>query len=268
VSTSTLGRPAGPGWALTAVRVRLSLVGLLVAVAVLAWWWTARQMRGMDSGPWTGLGGFGWFVSVWLVMMAAMMFPSVAPTVALYSRMTSRRSPLQPLAFATGYLVMWIAAGVASYALARAGGSLAGGVLAWRHGGRWIAAAALGAAAVYEVTPLKDVCLGKCRSPLGALLGSWRGGVRGAFTMGTKNGGWCVGCCWALMLSLFALGIMSLFWMALVAALIAAEKLLPWQRVATLGTAAILAGLALLVATAPHAVPWLTIPSSTIERGM
>ena len=268
MSASAIGRPAAPRWALTAVRVRLTLVGLLVGVAVVAWWWTARQMRGMDSGPWTGLGGFGWFVSVWLVMMAAMMFPSVAPTIALYSRMTSRRSPLQPLVFAAGYLMTWTAAGVAAYVLARLGGSVFGGVLEWHRGGRWIAAAALGAAAVYELTPLKDVCLGKCRSPLGGLLGSWRGGVRGAFTMGTKNGGWCLGCCWALMLSLFALGIMSLFWMALVAAVIAVEKLLPWQRVATFGTTAILAVLAILVAAAPHAVPWLTIPSSTIDMGM
>jgi predicted metal-binding membrane protein len=268
VSAPALEQPATSGWALTAVRVRLVLVGLLAAVAVLAWWWTARQMRGMDGGPWTALGGFGWFVSVWLVMMAAMMFPSVAPTIALYSRMTSRRSPLQPLAFAAGYLVTWTGAGVSAYVLARAGGLLPGSVLEWHRAGRWIAAAALGAAAVYELTPLKDVCLGKCRSPLGALLGSWRGGVRGAFTMGTKNGAWCVGCCWALMLSLFALGIMSLFWMAIVAALIAVEKLLPWQRVATFGTAAILAALALLLAAAPHAVPWLTIPSSPTEMGM
>ncbi len=66
----------------------------------------------------------------------------------------------------------------------------------------------------YELTPLKDVCLGKCRSPLGFLLGSWRAGRLGALRMGAKNGAWCVGCCWALMASLFALGVMSIAWMA------------------------------------------------------
>lgn len=116
------------------------------------------------------------------------------------------------------------------------------------------------AAAVCELTPLKDVCLGKCRSPLGFLLGSWRDGWRGALRMGAKNGAWCVGCCWALMASLFALGIMSLVWMALVAGLIAAEKTLPWRRVGTYGVTAILIALGLLMLIDPTTIPWLTIP--------
>jgi predicted metal-binding membrane protein len=116
-------------------------------------------------------------------------------------------------------------------------------------------------AAVYELTPLKDVCLGKCRSPLGALLGSWRDGRAGAVRMGMRNGGWCVGCCWALMASLFALGVMSVSWMAVVAGLIAIEKTVPWRHV-TLATAVVLVGLGLLVLTAPDAVPALTTPSS------
>src|SRR6185312_2408663 len=91
--------------AYSAVRARRGLVLLLVALAGIGWWWTADQMRGMDNGPWTDVGAFGWFLSVWVVMMAAMMFPSVSPTVALYSRMTKQRSPLSPLLFAAGYLV-------------------------------------------------------------------------------------------------------------------------------------------------------------------
>jgi predicted metal-binding membrane protein len=268
VTASAAAQPRSSAWAVSAIRVRLSLVGLLVALAAFAWWWTARRMSGMDNGPWTSLGGFGWFVSVWIVSMAAMMFPSVAPTAALYSRLTSRRSPVQPFAFAGGYLLTWAGAGVAAYAVARAGGAAAGDVLAWHRAGRWVAAATLVTAAVYELTPLKDVCLGKCRSPLGTLFGSWRGGVRGALSMGTKNGAWCVGCCWALMLSLFALGVMSLVWMAFVAALIAVEKLLPWQRVATWGTAAILLALGIVLAAAPHTLPGLTIPGSMTEMGM
>ena len=197
-------------------------------------------------------------------MMAAMMYPSVAPTVALYSRMTSKRSPLAPLVFAGGYLLTWAGVGLAAYGLAVAGGKVTGGVLAWDRAGRWVAGATLAVAAIYELTPLKDVCLGKCRSPLGALMGSWRGGVGGALSMGLRNGAWCVGCCWALMASLFALGIMSVVWMAFVAALIATEKLLPWQRVATYGTAAILLVVGILVVAAPHALPGLTIPSATM----
>jgi predicted metal-binding membrane protein len=255
-------------WPLIAVRLRLGLVALLVGVAGLAWWWTAREMRGMDAGPWTSLGGLGWFVSVWVVMMAAMMFPSVAPTVALYARMNARRSPLYGLAFASGYLATWAVVGLAAYGLAVGGGRLAHGVLAWDRAGRWIAAVTLLVAAGYELTPLKDVCLGKCRSPLGALLGSWRGGLRGAVSMGTKNGAWCVGCCWALMASLFALGVMSVVWMAFVAALIAAEKLVPWDRLATWGTAAILIALAIFLIAAPHALPGLTIPTGPMNSGM
>ena len=183
--------------------------------------------------------------------MAAMMFPSVAPTVALYSRMTRERSPLSPLLFAAGYLATWGAAGVLAFAIAAAGGRVAGDVLAWDRAGRWVAGATLIVAAVYELTPLKDVCLGKCRSPLGFLLGSWRGGRSGALQMGAKNGAWCVGCCWALMASLFALGVMSIVWMAFVAGLIAAEKTLPWRRVATYGTAAILLGSACSCSSRP-----------------
>jgi predicted metal-binding membrane protein len=194
--------------------------------------------------------------------MAAMMFPSVAPTVALYSRMTRQRSPLSPLLFTAGYLAVWGCVGVCAYAHAAAGGRVAGGVLAWDRAGRWVAAATLILAAVYELTPLKDVCLGKCRSPLGFLLGSWRAGRLGALQMGAKNGAWCVGCCWALMASLFALGIMSLVWMAIVAGLIAAEKTLPWRRIATYGTAAILLVLGVLLLVAPDAIPALTTPGS------
>jgi predicted metal-binding membrane protein len=133
-------------------------------------------------------------------------------------------------------------------------------VLAWDRAGRWVAGATLVAAAVYQMTPLKDVCLGKCRSPLGFLLGTWRDGWRGALRMGAKNGAWCVGCCWALMASLFALGIMSIVWMAVVAGLIALEKALPWRRVASYATAALLLGLGVFLLVAPHSLPGFTTP--------
>jgi predicted metal-binding membrane protein len=243
-----------------AARSRLALVALLVALAGVAWWWSADRMAGMDDGPGSALGTLGWFVGLWVVMMAAMMFPSVAPTVALYSKMTKRRSPLAPLVFVSGYLLTWTAVGVLAFGVSDAGRSLFGDSLGWDGGGRWLAGGILIAAAVYELTPMKDVCLGKCRSPLGLLLGSWRSGPGGALGMGARHGAWCVACCWALMASLFALGVMSLVWMAFVSALIAAEKTLPWRRGVTLGTAVVLAALGVLLIVAPDAIPGLTIP--------
>jgi predicted metal-binding membrane protein len=169
--------------------------------------------------------------------------------------MAKGRSAVTPLLFALGYLVTWAAAGALAFAIAFGGGRVAGGMLSWDRAGRWVAAATLLAAAAYELTPLKDVCLGKCRSPLGLLLGTWRDGRSGALRMGVENGAWCVGCCWALMASFFALGIMSVVWMAVVAGLIAIEKTLPWRRVALYATTAVLVALGVLLLAAPDAVP-------------
>ena len=251
-----------------AARTRLGLIALLFALAAIGWWWTLEQMRGMDNGPWTNLGAGGWFLGVWVVMMAAMMFPSVSPTVALYSRMTNGESIVRPLLFALGYLVTWAAAGALAFAVAFAGSRIVGDVLAWNRAGRWVAATTLIVAAVYELTPLKDACLGKCRSPLGLLLGSWRDGRAGALRMGAQNGAWCVGCCWALMASFFALGIMSAVWMAIVAGLIAIEKTLPSRGLATYGTAGVLLALGVLLLAMPDAVPGLTIPAGGIMSPM
>jgi predicted metal-binding membrane protein len=169
---------------------------------------------------------------------------------------------LAPYSFLGGYLLTWAAAGVAAYGIGITVTRVFGDSIGWDNHGRAIAGTTLIVAAVYELTPLKDICLGKCRSPLGALLGSWREGLGGALRMGTKNGAWCVGCCWALMASLFALGVMSIAWMAFVAGLIAVEKLLPWRRVATYGVAALLLTLGLFLLLAPDSLAGLTTPSS------
>ena len=247
--------------ALTAARGRLGLVGLLLVLAALAWWSSVDRMRGMDTGPGTDLGTLGWFLGVWLVMMAAMMLPSVWPTVALYSRMTRKRSPLAPLVFSSGYLLTWTAAGLLAFGISAAARHAFGAALSWDRAGRWLAAAVLVIAAAYQFTPLKAICLRHCRSPFGFLLGHWRDGVAGALRMGVVHGAWCLGCCWALMASLFALGVMSIGWMAFVSALIAAEKLLPWGRAATYGTAAILLTLGILIVAVPDLIPGLTIPA-------
>ena len=248
--------------AFAAARTRLALIGLLFVLSGIAWWSTVDRMRGMDDGPGTHLGALSWFLGVWVVMMAAMMFPSVSPTVALYSRMSKRRTPVAPLVFTSGYLLTWTSAGLLAFAISDGGRRLLGTELSWDEAGRWVAGGTLIVAAVYQLTPLKNACLTKCRSPLGFLLGSWRDGLWGALKMGARHGAWCVGCCWALMASLFALGVMSIAWMAFAAALIAAEKTLPWGRAVTYGTAAILLVLGVVLIVAPNALPGLTIPGS------
>jgi predicted metal-binding membrane protein len=259
-------RPCGElSEAFAAVRGRLGLVALLFVLGGLAWWSTAERMAGMDAGPGTHPGTLGWFLGVWIVMMAAMMLPSVSPTVALYSTMTRQRGPSRPLLFTSGYLLVWGATGGAAYGLFDLGRRLFGADLAWSAGGRWFAGGVLAAAALYELTPLKDVCLRKCRSPLGFLLGTWRDGPWGAVEMGTRHAAWCVGCCWALMAALFALGVMSLAWMALVAALVALEKTLPWRRVALWSTTAVLAALAVGLVAVPDAVPGLVVPAGAFH---
>jgi len=256
---ATAGRNAlAPAFA--AARARLGLIALLLALAGVAWWSTAERMAGMDDGPGTDLGALGWFLGVWVVMMAAMMFPSVAPTVALYARLSRRRAPVAPLLFAAGYVMAWTLVGLLAYGLLELGRALVGDELAWDGAGRWVAGGTLVVAAAYELTSLKGVCLSKCRSPLGFLVGSWREGLAGALNMGARHGAWCVGCCWALMASLFALGVMSLAWMALVAALIALEKTLPWGRPVTLATALVLLVLGIVLIASPDALPGLVLP--------
>jgi predicted metal-binding membrane protein len=254
------------------MRGRLALVALLFALAAGAWWVSAVRMGGMNAGMGTmgrseatsmnshgmagmhahamaassgsELGTLGWFVVTWIVMMAAMMFPSLAPTVALYARLTRRRGTDRALLFAGGYLLIWGAAGAIAYGLFEAGRSLLGHELAWNRAGSAVAAGIVALAAVYQFTPWKDACLARCRGPLGFILGCWREGRAGALQMGARHALWCLGCCWALMAALFALGIMSLGWMAAVAALIALEKTLPWRRIATGGSSLVLLGLA------------------------
>ena len=261
MASATGSGGAGLTPAAAAVRARLGLVAALCAVALVGWIWTVHVMQGMDAGPWTSLGSLGWFLGIWVVMMAAMMFPSVAPTIALYTRVTKDSAPLAPWLFAGGYLLMWTAAGLVAYVVGVLAAAVLGDVLTWDRAGQEIAATTLVVAAVYEVTPLKNVCLAKCRSPLGSLLGSWRAGPTGALRMGARNGAWCVGCCWALMASLFALGVMSVSWMALVAVIIGVEKTAPMRRGLTYPAAALLLGLGVLLLVAPDALPGLTIPS-------
>ena len=243
---------------------RVALIGTLLVLAGVAWWATDQRMSGMDMGPATDPGTLGFYVSTWVVMMAAMMFPSVGPMVVTYARM-SRGSAAAVAALLAGYLAAWTAWGLLAYGVLQAGRALDGGLLDWDQGGRWVTVGVLLLAAVYELTPWKDACLSRCRSPFAYLVGSWRGGRTGALRMGAEHGAWCVGCCWGLMVALFALGAMSLGWMALVAALIALEKLSPWRAAAMATVTAVLVALAIGVAAAPESVPGLTVPAPTTE---
>jgi predicted metal-binding membrane protein len=249
--------------------LQIGLIGLLIALAVVAWAVTDSRMGGMDAGPGTALGSLGFFITAWIVMMAAMMFPSISPMVLMYVRIQEgRREKGQEApagataAFVAGYLVSWGAAGVLSYAIFDLADSLSIDALSWDRGGPYLAGGVILAAALYQLTPLKDACLRKCRNPLMFVLTSWRPGRGGALRMGIEHGGWCVGCCWALMAALFALGVMSIGWMAFIAALIAIEKLLPWKAIANRGIAVTLLVLGLIVAFAPDSVPGLTQPNS------
>jgi predicted metal-binding membrane protein len=269
VESATVRRPP----ALPEV-LRFGLLGLLVLLALVGWAVTDERMHGMDAGPGTDLGTLGFFLTTWVVMMSAMMFPSIAPMVLMYARMeTGRRergksAPAGATAFFVGgYLIAWAAAGLVGYAIFDLARSLSIDAFSWDRGGAYLAGGVLIAAAAYQLTPLKDACLSKCRNPLMFLLASWRPGRLGALRMGVEHGSWCVGCCWALMAALFALGVMSVGWMALIAVLIAIEKLLPWKAFANRGVALLLVALGIAVAFAPDRVPGLTLPDSPQAAG-
>jgi predicted metal-binding membrane protein len=249
--------------------LQAGLVALLFAIAAASWAVTDDRMGGMDAGPGTDLGEFGWFVGAWVTMMAAMMFPSISPMVLAYAR-RQRQSGTAALGagagptaiFVAGYLVVWTTVGIAAYALIEGVRSLELGFLAWDRAGPYVAGAVILGAGAYQLTRLKDSCLRRCRDPHAFLTEHWRPGPAGALRMGIEHGSFCVGCCWALMAALLALGVMSIAWMVLIAALIAAEKLLPWGTVANRGIAVFLAVLGIALAVAPEDVPGLTIPGS------
>jgi predicted metal-binding membrane protein len=237
--------------------VQAGVVASLLVVAAGAWAVTGARMDGMDAGPGTELGGLGWFAVVWATMMAAMMLPSIAPIVLAHARVQIGATP----AFVAGYLLTWAAVGMLAYALVEGVRSLDLGVLAWDKAGPYVAGGAILAAAIYQLSPPKNRSLHRCRDPRAFASEHWRPGPVGALRMGIEHGRVCVASSWALMAALFALGVMSIGWMVLVAALIATEKLLPWRTVATRGIAVLLAVLGIALAFAPEDVPGLTVPS-------
>jgi predicted metal-binding membrane protein len=236
---------------------RTALTASVLGAAVIAWIVTVQRMRGMDAGPGTDLGALGWFVGIWVTMMAAMMLPSAAPAVALVARL---RDNIAAWLFTLGYLLAWTAFGLVAYAVYRAIRTSAPSFLAWDAHGPLVAGGALAAAGLYQLSPLKDACLRHCRPPLHFLLRDRRGAL-GAVRMGGEHGAYCIGCCTGLMLMLFALGVMSLFWMAVVAAVILFEKTLPRGQSFARVVAVALVLLGVWVAVSPGSVPGLTEPT-------
>jgi predicted metal-binding membrane protein len=248
-------------------RAKIALVGMLLSLAAVSWAATDARMAGMDAGPGTDPGTLGFYTTVWVVMMVAMMFPSIVPMVLAYSRVAAglriRARSGSTAAFVAGYLLSWTIYGLLAYVLFELVRSLSIDALRWDRGGPFVAGAVIAAAALYQLTPAKDACLRRCRSPIEFLTEQWRDGRRGAMMMGALHGAWCVGCCWALMAALFAVGVMSVGWMIFMAAIIAIEKLLPWRRLAMTAVSLVLLALALGVALAPERVPGLTLPESS-----
>ena len=242
-------------------RSDLAVAGVLLAITAAAWAATAVRMAGMDAGLWTYPDTLGLFGTTWISMMAAMMLPSTVPTVVAYARAApgdqARRATLAMTGtFVAGYLAVWSAAGLIAFALLRLGSTLDSGLFTGNAAGRYLAAGVLLVAAAYELTPLKRACLRCCTMFPGSLPGRREGGA-GALGRGLASGAWCVGCCWALMVTLLALGAMSLTWMIVISVIVTAEKLLPSRRLPSFAVAAVLAALAigLLVGAPIPAVP-------------
>lgn len=245
------------------LRGRTALAAVLLGTALTAWVIAVERMRGMDAGPGTDLGALGWYLGIWVTMMAAMMLPSVAPTVLMFAR--SRRGA-ETVVFVAGYLLAWTAYGLLAYAVFRVVRAWAPSFLSWDEHGPWVAGGALVLAGAYQLTPLKRACLRHCRSPLHFLLHARRG-LLGATRTGIGHGAYCVGCCAGLMIALFALGVMSLFWMGVVAVAILVEKALPRGESFAHVLAIALVALGVWVAASPATVPGLKQPPAKMEMG-
>jgi predicted metal-binding membrane protein len=223
---------------------------ILTGLAAACWAVTTVRMQDMGMGmdSLTDLGAVGWFVGVWATMMAAMMLPSLMPVALSRVRARPGASALSgPLLFAAGYLLAWSIAGLVAYALIGALRPAAPGWLGKGAGGGYFAAAVLVGAAAYELTPLKTTCLRLCRAGSPSP-GRPRPRAIAPLLNGFGHAGYCVGCCGGLMAALFALGVMSVSWMVVIAAIVAAQKLLPWGEASRWGTAALLVALAVYVA--------------------
>ena len=240
------------------------ILGLLLALAAAAWativWQGAAANMDMAiDSPTMGLRA-PLFLAIWVIMMMAMMFPAAAPMILTFHKVQAGKRQrgevfVSTWIFVAAYLFLWGLSGVAAYAGAFAAEAFAA------HAALSPATAARGggivlvAAGFYQLTPLKDLCLSKCRTPITFIMTSWREGSVGALRMGLLHGAYCLGCCWLLFVILFPLGIMNIAAMAVITLVIFAEKTLPWGRAAARATAAALITYGSVVVAAPQLLP-------------
>jgi predicted metal-binding membrane protein len=226
-------------------------------------------MDGMSGMVMTGPSATGWllpgavaFVTMWTVMMAAMMLPAMTPMVLTFAAAQARRTrnmAIPTWIFVAGYLLVWLTTGVLVYIVVQAGSSVVAH-LSSAERERWaplVLGAVLIGAGLYQFTPLKRTCLAHCRSPLAFVALHWRDGCTGALRMGLRHGIYCLGCCWALFTVLVAAGVMSIAWMLLLTLVVAIEKLLPLGRHASVTIGIVLIVLGLAVASGAALMPWL-----------
>jgi predicted metal-binding membrane protein len=248
---------------------KLSVSGwtmVVTAVSIAAWLATLVFMSGMDEGPGTPLHYLPVFLVGWIVMLTAMMLPSELNYIGAFAGMLRGRgtSPgvrvKRMLSFISGYGMAWIVYGLGAFVLDALLRAISPEVLGWNHAGPWFAGAILMLAGVYQVSSLKHACLTGCRSPFSFFQLHWRADNRGALSMGFRHGLVCVGCCWALMAVMFAVGVMSLTWMALLTLFMFAEKVLPnGQKLAT-PIAVFLGVMGIWIAVSPDTAPLLQDP--------
>lgn len=246
-------------------RDSLIIIGSLAAVSIVAWVLTVREMGDMGLGLMTpsmtmgrpvSVANAGLYILLWGIMMVAMMFPSIAPMVMLFSTISRRNreqaDPLVPVwLFVVGYTLVWTLTGSLAYAGDVAIQSLPHTLPGLRAYGPALGGGLLVLAGLYQLTPLKYLCLTQCRSPLGFLLQHWRKGMWGAFLMGFHHGAFCLGCCWSLMAVMFVMGTMNLLWMGILALVIFMEKIVPHGVALGKGVGIALIGLGLLLAAYP-----------------
>jgi predicted metal-binding membrane protein len=205
---------------------RAIIGGGIASLVVLSWLYLATG-AGMDAGMHVmRMPPLGALVLMWWLMMLAMMLPSAAPAILLYGRVREVRGDTASIAptllFLGAYLAAWL---LFSIAAASAQRLLVGPSMALDY--RWLASAVLIAAGAYQLSPIKNACLGQCRSPAQFLSRYWRPGARGAILLGLRHGAYCVGCCWVLMALLFVGGVMNFAWIAALTLIVGIERLLP-----------------------------------------
>jgi len=243
-------------------RERQFLLATLLLLAALAWLiviWQSRSTNGEMMSLTMGMGA-PVFLGVWVVMMVAMMFPTAAPMILCFRTIQAgkreRGQPSTPTwVFVAAYLAVWTVFGVLAYLVAVGAQRLADESKWLMEHAAEIGGVVLMLAGLYQLTPLKEACLTRCRTPLGFIMTRWQDGYGGAFRMGLSHGLYCLGCCWFLFVILFPLGVMNVVVMALLTALIFAEKSLTWGRTLTFVSATILVGYGLLVTLDLVALP-------------